>query len=199
MYIPASLSIGGAVGWLQSMKPTLTKRWPILILILSMIGGYLRLDDLDPQKYSLGTRPDVHAMDWIKNNTPPDAIFLTNAFFAYGGGLVGGSDAGWWLSNLTSRQTTLPPINYGTEVGPINGYRQWVNQIYRDLKSYPMDDLAFRHSIVDRGISHIYIGQQQGSVNNGGTSALAPGQLVMSENYKEVYHSDRVWIFEVIP
>jgi len=37
--------------------------------------------------------------------------------FAYGDSVIVGSDGGWWLPLLARRQTTLPPINYGSEQG----------------------------------------------------------------------------------
>ena len=53
--------------------------------------------------------------------------------------------------------------------------------------------------IRDREISHIYVGQQQGSVNSSGLILLDPDLLSASSFFKPIYHQDRVWIFEVIP
>jgi hypothetical protein len=48
-----------------------------------------------------------------------------------------------------------------------------------------------------RGLTHVYIGQLQGSVNSGGEK-LDLEELQDSPHYAPVYQQDRVWIFEVV-
>ena len=199
MYIPAGLLIGSAVGWILATKPILARSMPILITLLAFFGGISRLGDLDPEKHALATRPDIHAWAWIENNLPIDAKFLPNSFFAFGGTIVVGSDGGWWLPLMTRRQSSLPPISYGVEKGPRVDNIHWQNEIVRQIQRGGINDIDSLGMIRDREISHIYVGQQQGSVNSSGLILLDPDLLSASSFFKPIYHQDRVWIFEVIP
>ena len=198
MFIPAGVLIGGAMGWLLSSISSLKRILPILIALAAIIGGMTRVGDLDPQKYALATRSDIQAWAWIENNTPTDAKFLTNSFFAYGGSLIVGSDGGWWLPLMTKRQSSLPPINYGTERGPRTDNLGWQNELVRQLQSGGIDDNRTLEMIRERGITHVYIGQQQGNVNSFGSIILNPNLLNASSLYKPIYNQDRVWIFEIV-
>jgi hypothetical protein len=137
-------------------------------------------------------------MAWIRENTPEDARFLVNSFFAYGGSVVVGSDGGWWLPFMTGRANTVPPLNYGTEQGPQPDYREWVNDLTRQIQGMGMDDPATLTMLRERGITHVYIGQQQGRVNYSGPDVLDPEALLRSARYRLVYYQDRVWVFEVV-
>jgi hypothetical protein len=136
-------------------------------------------------------------MAWIRENTPEDARFLINSFFAYGGSVVVGSDGGWWLPVLAERANTVPPLNYGIEQGPGPESRKWVNALTQQLQDASMDDPATLALLQQRGITHVYVGQQQGRVNYGGPDVLDPEALLRSAPFRLLYHQDRVWVFEV--
>jgi hypothetical protein len=219
-YIPAALLTGAAGGDLieylravpmeeRGMEGTEEQgRLPlfniavsaILILTISlagMRGVRQRLGDVQIASHSMVTRPDVRAAEWIRENTPEDALFLVNSFFAYGGSVVVGSDGGWWLPLLAERRTTLPPLNYGLERDPWPGYRQWVNSLALDVRDKGLQHVDVLASLEGRKITHIYIGQQHGRVNYSGPDFLDPELLLNSPDYSLVYHQDRVMIFEV--
>ena len=69
----------------------------------------------------------------------------------------------------------------------------------RQIQRGGINDIDSLGMIRDREISHIYVGQQQGSVNSSGLILLDPDLLSASSFFKPIYHQDRVWIFEVIP
>jgi hypothetical protein len=170
----------------------------VLLAGLALWGAGQRLADLDVAQHALVTRPDERAAAWIKANTPPDARFLVNAFFAYGGATVVGSDGGWWLPLLAGRQTTLPPILYGSEQAPRPDYRLWINALPTLLGQKPPDDPEVLAMLRERGVTHVYIGQRQGRLNYDGPGILEPRQLLASPHFRPVYHEDRVWVFEVV-
>ena len=222
-YIPASILIGGAFGWLMSLV-TLRKKGDsildpgvslsasssksirlnqILIVIISillitagLLGARSRVGAINPRQFALVTRPDKNAFEWIKRNIAWDANFLVNSFFAYGDTLVVGSDGGWWLPLLSSRYSTLPPINYGSERGPIPDYRLWVNELTAEIEAKGMQHPDVIKLLRDRNVTHVYLGQRQGSVNSQ-KPLFVPEDLLDSPNYSPVYHQDRVWIFKV--
>ena len=156
------------------------------------------MGDLQVASHVLVTRPDVRAMTWIRGNTPEDARFLTNSFFAYGGSAVVGSDGGWWLPLLAERANTVPPLNYGTEQGPRPDYSEWVNDLVRQVQDAGVDDPATLAMLWERGVTHIYIGQRQGQVNYKGDAILNPQVLLDSAYWRVIYHEDRVWVFGMV-
>ena len=48
-----------------------------------------------------------------------------------------------------------------------------------------------------RDITHIYIGQQQGMVNNNSDPLLDLSILSDDPRFSVVYNKDRVWVFEI--
>jgi hypothetical protein len=222
-YIPASILIGGAFGWLMSLQikkrneeknlvqdlnlpashsteigrnQILTTAITIPILALGMWGARSLVGTIDPHQFALVTRPDTNAFEWIRTNIAQDAKFLVNSFSAYGDDVVVGSDGGWWLPLSSLRDSTLPPINYGSELGPIPDYRLWVNDLTAEIEAKGMQDPDVINMLKDRNVSHIYIGQRQGSVNSK-APLFVPEDLIDSPYYRPVYHQDRVWIFEI--
>jgi hypothetical protein len=225
-YIPASIITGGSVGWLveefqsffSSHEPGISKRTPrslqtsgltapliqnagyfLLLVIIAgagLWGARLRIRDVSPAQNSLVTRPDIRAAAWIRANTPQNARFLVNSFFAYGGAIVVGSDGGWWLPLLTGRQSSLPPITYVSEGTPRPDYRQWVNDLTEQVRTLGVNNPGFLDDLKERGITYIYIGQRQGRVNSSGPF-LEPDQILQNPHFQTVYHQDQVWIFAV--
>ncbi len=200
VYIPAGLLIGDFVGqWLARWSSRFRKTFLMILIIgLALFGAKDRLGDLNIAAHTLITRPDLRAMTWIRENTPESAKFLVNSFFAYGGSVVVGSDGGWWLPLLAGRANTVPPLNYGTERGPRPDYRVWVNEVTAKVQQFGMDSPEVLAMLVERGVTHIYIGQQGGKVNYEGPGPLNPAVLLNSQHYRLIYHQDRVWIFEVV-
>lgn len=217
-YIPAGLLIGSACGWLVNdlhldgplphLKPGASFTAPLCrlrgavllfaVLLFSAWGVQQRVGDIHPAEFALVTYPDRRAAAWIEAHTPAEARFLVNSLFAYGGTSVAGSDGGWWLPWLARRQVTLPPLNYALEGEPRSGYRQWVNELPARLEELGPADPAVLALLQERGVTHVYLGQQQGRVNDA-QALLSPQVLLSDAHYRPVYHQDRVWIFEVNP
>jgi len=211
-YIPAGVLAGAALGWgvealagrpEREARPA--PRWarltPALLAALLLGGGLFfahpRLRDVQPARFALATRPDLRAGAWIRENTPPEARFLVNAFFAYNNSLVAGSDGGWWLPYLGGRLSTLPPLTYGVEQGPIPNYIPWTNEVTAAILEKGVDHPDVLRLLQERGVTHAYIGQLQGAVNSPGP-LLPLDELLASPHYRPVYHQDRVWIFEIV-
>jgi len=174
---------------------------PLAVLLLvvgaGLWGARGRLGDLHAAEHALVTRPDVRAAAWIRENIPGEARFLVNSFLAYDDALIVGSDGGWWLPLLARRETTLPPINYGSEQGPRPGYREWINLMSAEVLSKGIDHPDVLALLRARGITHIYLGQRKGQVNYGGP-VLEPERLLASPHFRPVYHQDRAWVFEIL-
>lgn len=154
----------------------------------------------------LVTPADMQAMAWIREHTPPAARFVVNSFPAYGGTLVAGTDAGWWLPLLAQRASTLPPITYGSERSADPTYSQQVNELAAFLRERPLSDAtpvqidlstpAALARLRAEGVTHVYSGAQ----------AFPPPQsadwidterLQSSPAFEQVYAKDGVQIFRL--
>ena len=202
-YIPAALIVGAAMGWTMARQGAAQPSWQVALAAVVLVGAGLwfgprRLGDMRVAESALATRADVRAMSWIRENTPAQARFLVNSFFAYGGTVVVGSDGGWWLPLVARRESTLPPITYATEEGPRPDYRVWVNALSAQVRDKGVTHPDVLKLLQDRGVTHVYIGQQQGHVNTAGP-VMEPAQMLADAHFRPVYHQDRVWVFEVVP
>lgn len=171
----------------------------LVIVLLGLWGFGRRMGDLHPKDHALVTRPDVRAAEWIEAHTPSDARFWVNSFVAFGGGAVVGSDGGWWLPLLANRSNTVPPLNYSTDLPPNSDYRQRINTLQQQVKKHGLDSPTAVSLLRQEKITHIYIGQRQGSVNSSPEQTINPAQLLEHPNYDLIYHQDRIWVFALCP
>lgn len=212
-FIPASLIIGESSAWVieklsgsknkigsYTSKPGLngmvTALFAILICLAGVWGANKRRADLDTFQHMLITRPDIRAAEWIQDNLNETTGYLVNSFFAYGDSLIAGSDGGWWLPLQANARTTLPPLNYGSENGPVPNYAKRVNALTVAVEQLGIDDPVVIEMLETREITHVYIGQRQGEVNNN-NPLLDITQLIDSPHYDQIFHQDRVWIFRI--
>lgn len=203
-YLPVSVLVGAVAGWLVDVSPgkknsVISGSFALVIfaIALGIWGSLQRINDINVAEHALVTRADLRAAEWIQNNTDTGAKFLVNSFFAYGGSAIVGSDGGWWLPLLSNRQTTLPPLTYTSEGGPRPDYREWINSLTAEFLDGDLDSREVLDKLSRRKVTHVYIGHQDGQVNYSG-ARLDGEQLSKSKSFKEIYHQDRVRIFEII-
>jgi hypothetical protein len=202
-YIPAGILIGAGAGWFNEIKLSHQHqasgviRWVVLCLglILALWGIGVREKDCRPKDYALLTRPDLRTAEWIRTNLPGDSLTLVNTFLAYSGTTAVGSDGGWWLPLLTGRATTLPPINYGMEQAIDPGLQRDIKEFTVAIKSNAIETPAFRDVLIGYGVTHLYIGQRHGLVNDSNPT-FSP--LILEKLYPVIYHQDGLWLFKVV-
>lgn len=209
-YIPASQILGFGIGWLlesgqlNALESRNTVRNPgvfrfiaiVLLLLAAIFGAVHRLGDVQINQHILATRPDLRAFTWIQNNIPANARLLVNSFKAFGGTAVVGSDGGWWLPLTANRMTTQPPLNYTSELNIIINSHQLLDQLVSELQEKKLSDPEMIKNLLEQGITHVYVGQLQGSVNSGGP-LLHLEEFTKNPNFHLVYRQDRVWIFVI--
>jgi hypothetical protein len=214
-YIPASILVGAAIMWVvdglqdQLAAFTLPEHYRTIVLAtpsvlvcmliagLGLQGAHQRSNDIQIPKYALVTRPDIRAAQWIQKNTSEKACFLVNSFPAYGDSLVAGSDAGWWLPILANRKTVLPPLNYGSEQGPQPDFVPRINALVNEILEKGVTHPDIIEKLSERDCEYVYIGQQQGLVNNP-QPFLDPNSILGDQNFELIYRQDRVWVFRIV-
>jgi len=201
-YIPAGVFLGLAMGPISER----VGRWPrgellmaVVLLSVTIVAARARMRDVDPHSHALVTKPDLQAMRWIEENTPESARFLANSFFAYGGSVIVGSDAGWWIPLLAHRGNTVPPLTYASERAYDDNYLQEVNALAASIWAKGATNSEIVEGLLALDIRYAYIGQRQGSVNWNERPYLVAEDLKESQHYRTVYHKDRVWVFEIVP
>jgi hypothetical protein len=133
----------------------------------------------------LATADDAEALNWIAEQTEPEAVFLINGW-EWLNGTWAGSDGGSWIWPLTGRRTTLPPNDYVEQRDwwyEVNAFNQRMAKI-SDAGSPEMLALLQR-----AGVSHVYIGAKGGN--------LKPEMFVDNPNYRLLYTNGAAWVFEI--
>lgn len=203
LYIPLGLLIGSGAGWLVE---ELVDRYRvagkttaiILIVGIALLGAYWQRGIIQPMTYSMVTRPDLRAMNWIKESTPPEARFLVEGFRISSGLSIVGSDAGWWIPLFTGRANTMPPqyaiLNEKPDPTDLN--QRLVNLVNLLENFSPASTEGF-DGLCREGITHVYIGQGQGLVGLPARQLFTPEMFMNSPGFNMVYAQDRVRIFAV--
>lgn len=220
LYVPlmplAGYALASAQGWLiENVAP----RWPHFHLQKAMAGvtaiaiavicalGLTWLPGIVNRNQQMLTAADEQAMQWIRDNVPADARFVANTFPAYGGTLIAGTDAGWWIPQLTGRWTNLPPITYGSEKWERDDFYATTNNFVAALRGKPLTDAApiavnlttaeNMQRLRDAGITHVYIGANA-TPGHDVADFIDADALRNSDAFRLIYDQAGVLIFELV-
>lgn len=146
--------------------------------------------------YQLFTKADLAAVEWIRNETPADARLFVNSFQSYSGSLYAGSDGGWWLGLLSGRDTSLPPLTYGSEIGtdPLF-YRKTNDEITRIMEA-PAGSQESAEALKAAGYDYLYNGPMSNGIPEDQEYVNAD-RLAGSAWFELVYDQDGVTIWKV--
>jgi len=200
LWLPMSLLCGWLVGDVLSLLVRGLRHSParphwegllsaILLpatVVLAFWGSWHLVDVLNPVTV-LVTPDDLRAIEWVAENTPPEARFLINTG-KWMQELRMGTDAGWWLPLLARRQVTLPSVLYAQSQP---AYREGVNDLARIVEeSKSLDDAALRERLAREGITHVFVGARGGR--------LMPKDLEASPYYRLRYAIGPVRVYEFV-
>jgi hypothetical protein len=125
-------------------------------------------------------------LEWIEENLPVEARFLTNtAIWQYQ--TYRGVDGGYWIIPKTGRFALALPGLYGYAEDKIKN--EWVNWMERASVVHACDD-GFWSLVKDAKLTHIYLRDGKGS--------LQSKAMIDCPNIDVVYHQAGVWIYEII-
>jgi hypothetical protein len=189
----------------------ITRRHVVLgqaLLVAALVGtsvwGVRQHQNLIDPGHMLFTTGDAQAMEWIKTNTPPDALFLVNMDPAYDNTMFIGSDGGWWIPLLTQRQTTLPPMIQGHERFADPEQAEALEMLGFALHERPLPHADAVQRVRDAGIRYLYRGAHVVQTDKS-PGAVPRAPLVDADALREhpafrvVYEQNGVVIFAVVP
>lgn len=206
LYIPISLVIGWFIGqikvWIDKTHNNFYAPLSIILtIILCIIGINIQSSTLTPQTTAIVTYPDLKAMEWIRNNTPEDALFLVEGYIVHYGYSAVGTDAGWWIPLLTERGNTMPPqyAMVNEESNPPD-HREMIVELVDYLNRKDAGAPASVEYFCDLGITHAYVGQGRGRTGAGVDQLFSPIEFTRNpQSFQMVYHQDRVYIYQLLP
>ena len=129
-------------------------------------------------------------MDWIRENTPPDALFAVNTYFwlPYA---PHGTDAGYWIPYFTGRQTTagVMLLDLGSDE-----YFLGTVEISRKVEELELDNSSLAE-LQALGVDYVYVGSN-GDFSGPGLDAA---RLSQAENVTLVFQYAQVSILQISP
>lgn len=193
LFLPASLLAADLVFSLIELASPLHWFWlkrvtqatVILAALAGLIwGGWQTRDILNPGTVFI-TRADLDALNWVRENTPPEARFMINTT-AWMENIYRGVDGGYWLLSYAGRQTILPPVMYTYAASQfVAQTEKWAEQ----SSKLTTCDAEFWKLVNEFDASYLYLRLGQGS--------LQPGALVNCPQLVNVYRRGGVSIYEI--
>jgi hypothetical protein len=188
LFVPACLAAGGLLAWVSgALLPVRAAKLAAAAIVLgiSLWGATHMREVVNPQTV-LVQPADLTALQWVRDNVPPEAKFAVNVW-RWLGNTYAGSDAGYWLPLLTGRSSVLPPALYTITTSPATVLQ--INEFlepWADVHTLDATEVARLHAA---GVTHLFIGSRGGH--------LQPDKLVNSPWLRLIYHADSVYIFEL--
>jgi hypothetical protein len=192
LYLPIGLVIGSAVEELSGLFEPHQRLWMTnaifgLVLAASFVASHVRVTEIEPYRYFV-TPADVAAMNWIKANTPRDALFAVNTTF-WLPRAPHGTDGGYWIPYFTGRQTTAS-VMLLSEASP--DYQSSIVEMSRAEERLETDYSALG-DLHKLGVDYVYIGQR-GDFSGQGLDAARLKQMT---DVVPVYEHDGVSILQI--
>ncbi|MEM7799297.1 MAG: hypothetical protein AAF633_08915 [Chloroflexota bacterium] len=133
----------------------------------------------------LGRTADLDALLWIDDHLPEDAK-VAHSSWRWLQTTWAGSDGGAWITPLTGRLSSMPPVDYSFDPAFSKEIREF-NEIISDVDDWSSADALSQLKL--EGYSHIMIGEKGGFFD--------PAELYANPAVTPVYDSGRAWVFEI--
>jgi hypothetical protein len=191
-YLPVGLIVGSAAQEVvmlfgPHLRERVVRLTVVLVSVVGFIASHVRVTETEPYRYFI-TPEDVAAMDWIRENTPRDALFAVNTYFWLPKS-PHGTDGGYWIPYFTGRQTTV-----GTMLAFANAseYRTSLVQMSRAVEQLESDNTSLA-DLQKMGVDYVYVGRK-GDFSGPG---LSVAQLTQSQNVQVLYQDGGVSILQI--
>lgn len=131
----------------------------------------------------LALPPDQDGLEWLADNTPPNARFAVNSFL-WLGSTWAGQDGGAWIVPLTGRSSTTPPADYIYDPGLAEN----VNAFNNLIKSWgTWADPLIADQLREQGVTHVFVGARGGFMD--------PAELAQNPEMRVLYGRDGTFVF----
>lgn len=190
LYLPAALLMGVGAQALASAFDARRHFWGtgliLGVLLVSVVQlGAPRLREIEVARHFV-TPADVAAMEWIRVNTPPEALFAINTY-PWFPTIPHGVDGGYWIPYFTQRRITA-----GTMIGNLGPWeetrkRAEIAQNLCHLSEKP----EIVNVLVDYGVDYLYLGARTYQA----PCVLDLEMLLNNPFLNLVYQKDGVFIF----
>jgi hypothetical protein len=192
LYLPMGLVVGAATeAALTLCGPRWRKRvarWVIaLVLAAGFVVSHVRVTEIELYRYFVAPE-DIAAMEWIEENTPPDALFAVNTYF-WLPRAPHGTDAGYWIPYFTGRQTTVGAMLLG--LGG-SDYESSIVEMSQMVEQLEVDNTSLTE-LQALGVDYVYVGKT-GDFSGPGLNA---NQISQAKNTEVVYQSGGVTILQL--
>ncbi|MCJ7695222.1 MAG: glycosyltransferase family 39 protein [Anaerolineaceae bacterium] len=192
LFLPLALLVATLIMALVNLIEKVSKRewvsWILIgfVMLGSIIWGTVGNWDKVNGKTILASEADVKAIEWIKTNTPEDARFFINTT-SWGYDISRGVDGGAWILPLTGRWTIAPTLFYA--FGQDQDQIQQISGRGTKAQEITGCNEAFWQLVDEASLTHIYIKDNDGSLNSKALSGCA--------GVKKVYDVDGVSVWEL--
>jgi hypothetical protein len=192
LYLPVGLVIGCAAGELLALvgaqrREAMIRITAVFALVTGFVASHVRVAEVETHRYFV-TPGDVAAMDWIRKNTPQDALFAVNTYF-WLPAAPHGTDAGYWIPYFTGRQTTVSVM---LALIQASDYRSSLVEMSQAVEQLEIDNSSLPQ-LQAMGVDYIYIGEK-GDFSGPGLDAV---RLAQAEDTTVIYQSGGVSILEI--
>jgi hypothetical protein len=190
LFLPVSILAahfaGEALTRLKRKVPRFHPETLALTLLLALlIWGLKETRFIIKPETILAGADDRQAIRWIEEHTPAGARFLIRPV-PWEWGLYRGLDGGYWITSLTGRWTSLPPIFYGF------GSRELINTINQRAKqTLEVDGCGPALGELTRSLAITYVYTREGD------GPLSPRTLAGCPGLEPAYQGGRVYLFKI--
>ena len=158
----------------------------ILALAFILLGAGKTVAILNPVTV-LSRQSDLPALNWIKSNLPVNETIAINPFL-WGYGIYAGSDGGYWILPITGHPTMPPPVLYGFSSAEVVNQ---INQVCSQIIAQGKNASGLWAVLRQNNIRYVYLGGRGG--------VISPQSLQGSTQFRQLYHENGAWLFEVLP
>jgi hypothetical protein len=193
LFLPLALLLAIVAG--RVVRPAVVRRRPAIGYLLAVVSGvalallflfgWRQQANILNQQTILALPEDAAALAWIDANLPAEARVAVSAW-QWLGVTWAASDGGAWLTPLTGREATTPPIDHIYNRDLFAQVRAF-NEAASAVEDW--GDPATAEWLAEQGVSHVFVGRRGGF--------LDPAELLRNPALDLLYRHDGTFIFAV--
>lgn len=193
LYIPVSVAAGWLAARLDAHAARLSAPVRVVILLAGLGATLLAVPKFARTVTAGGyyvTPDDLPALQWVRENTPQDALFMVNLFhFAFSEEQIIATDAGYWLPLLTGRKTVSLPMPFLSE-----RFRspEGIDALKKlDALKGKLCSAEAAALLEEQQVSYVFIGSAGGRIS--------PQELQKCPSFSQEFQFNETYVFRFYP